>query len=85
MLVPMRNSFPEAVHCLSTHNTFFKKVPVNYRPWEKKEFLNNSVLHCTVLKHLLLFMDDCLSIIFLDIQSVNCFDLIWHLPHTGVR
>ena len=35
---PMRNSFPEAVHCLSTHNTFFKMVPVNYRPWEKRVF-----------------------------------------------
>ena len=69
---------------LSQHTQHFQDGSSQLSSLGKKEFLNNLVLHCSVLKHLLLFVD-CLSIIFLDIQSVKCFDLIWHSPRTGVR
>ena len=35
ILVPVRNSFPEAVYCLCTHNTVFKVVPVYDSFWEE--------------------------------------------------
>ena len=67
---------PEAIHCLCTHNTFFKMVH------SMIVFGKNSDLHCTVLKHLLLLVT-CLSMILWMSQSLNCLDLIWRLPRTG--
>ena len=34
-LIPVRDSFPEAVHCLCTHNTVFKVVRVYDSSWEE--------------------------------------------------
>ena len=50
----------------------------------KNEFLDNSDLHCTVLKHLLLLIT-CLSMILWVSQSLNCLDLNWRLQQTGVN
>ena len=83
ILVPVRNSFPEAVYCLCTHNTVFQVVAI-YDSFGKNEFRNSSERHCMSLKHLLLFVD-WLSIGFDETQSVNCFDLIWRLLRIGVK
>ena len=78
-LVPVRNSFPEAVNCLCTSRWFQSMTDLG-----KNEFRNNTELHCMGLKHLLLLVD-CLSVIFWVIQSVNCFDLIWRLFRIWVK
>ena len=36
LLVPRRDSFPEAVHCLCAHNTIFQMVPVPHKRLIKK-------------------------------------------------
>ena len=33
-LVPGEHCLPEAVHCLCTHNTFFKMAPINDSFWK---------------------------------------------------
>ena len=81
-LLPGVDGLLEAVHCLCVHNTFFKMVLDD--SFEKECFFNNSELHCTVLKHLLLLVT-CLSMILWVSQSFNCLDLIWRLPQTGVK
>ena len=83
LFVPGGVSLPEAIHCLCAHITFFKWFQ-SMIVFRKNEFLNDSDLHCKVLKHLL-FLVTCLSMILWVSQSLNYLDLIWRLPRTGVK